>query len=70
VVVTRQQKIEVMLWRARQLAGLGYNPEIIETSLVADGFPEATEVIRQTDFERELKQTAERVLTKRHAAHI
>ena len=36
--MTRQQKIELMLWRARELAALGYQPAMIETALVADGF--------------------------------
>jgi hypothetical protein len=58
--VTRAQKIELMLWRARQLAALGYQPATIGTALVADGFSEAADLIADGNLHKELRQTAER----------
>ena len=55
---TRQQKIELILWRARGLAAQGYYPWTIKSALVADGFAEASELIGG-NLERELRQAAE-----------
>ena len=63
--MTRQQKIELMLWRAGELAALGYQPAMIETALVADGFSEATEFITYGNLEKELRETALRVRKSR-----
>lgn len=66
-LMTRQQKIELMLWRARRLAGLGHCPQVIETAFLADGFSEASELIQQAELERELSETAERVRNQKRA---
>ena len=45
---------------ARELAGRGHRPQMIEAVLAANGFPEAPEFINQPHIRRELKESAER----------
>lgn len=48
-----------MLDRARELARYGHRPQMIESVLAANGFPEAAEWIEQPHISRELKDLAD-----------
>lgn len=56
----RNERIASMLERARELAGRGHYPLMIEAVLSANGFPEAAEWIDQPHIFRELKDIADR----------
>ena len=54
----RQPRIDEMMKVARELAGHGHRPQMIEAMLLANGFPEAPEFIDQPHIRRELKDVA------------
>jgi hypothetical protein len=56
----RDERISLMLERARDLASRGHYPLMIEAVLGANGFPEAAEFIEQPHVRRELKEIADR----------
>src|SRR6059058_4665253 len=56
----RDERIASMLGRARELAGRGHYPMMIEAVLAANGFAEAAEWIHQPHVFGELKDLANR----------
>jgi hypothetical protein len=56
----RENRIAEMLKMARELAGHGHRPQMIEAVLAANGFPEAHEFIDQQHVWRELMDIAGR----------
>jgi hypothetical protein len=48
-----------MLEVAYRLARRGHRPEMIEALLVANGFPELSDLMNQLNFRRELKAIAD-----------
>ena len=60
LAMRRDQRIAAMLERARELAGRGHYPMMIEAVLTANGFPEAAEWIDQPHVFNELKEIAHR----------
>ena len=54
----RQHRIDEMMKMARELAGHGHRPQMIEALLIANGFPEAAEFIDQPHMVRQLTDLA------------
>jgi hypothetical protein len=52
--MSRTDRIEAMLKSAYELASQGHRPQMIETVLAANGFPEAAEFIEQHHIKKEL----------------
>jgi hypothetical protein len=61
---TDDKRRALMLEEARELAGRGHYPLMIEAVLMANGFPEAAEWIHQPHIHKELKDIAERARKK------
>jgi hypothetical protein len=61
---TDNNRRAVMLEQARELAARGHYPLMIESVLMANGFPEAAEWIHQPHIHKELKDIAERARKK------
>jgi|tagenome__1003787_1003787.scaffolds.fasta_scaffold20925502_3 hypothetical protein len=56
----REDRISEMMKMARELAGHGHRPQMIEAVLVANGFREAQDFIDQPHISRELRDIADR----------
>ena len=59
-VMRRHERMAEMLQRARELAGHGHRPQMIEAVLQANGFHEAADFIEQPHITRELREIADR----------
>jgi succinyl-CoA synthetase beta subunit len=58
--VRGNERIAEMMKMARELAGHGHRPQMIESVLVANGFREAPEFVDQPHIHRELRDIADR----------
>jgi hypothetical protein len=56
----RDERIAEMLKMARELAGHGHRPQMIEAMLAANGYPEALEFVAQPHVIKELQEIASR----------
>jgi len=54
----RDERIAEMMKMARELAGHGHRPQMIEAMLVANGFREAPEFVDQPHIHNELRDIA------------
>jgi hypothetical protein len=60
----KDERVSEMMKMARELAGHGHRPQMIEAVLHANGFHEASEFIDQPHILRELRDIADRA--RRH----
>jgi hypothetical protein len=56
--VRRDERVQAMLTKARELAAHGHRIQMIETVLTANGYPEAAEFIDQPHIRNELRDIA------------